>query len=83
MDEFPEISSGSQFLSPTGRIWTVRSVTPNGARVVLASPAPDGDHGAVMDTVAVRRMVRIDAHEPVASGDVALVETVLQPLTGV
>ena len=83
MDEFPEISSGSQFLSPTGRIWTVRSITPNGARVVLASPGPDGDHGAVMDAAAVGRMVRIDAHEPAAAADVALVEAVLQPLTGV
>ena len=60
MDDVDEITRGSQFLSPTGRIWTVRTITPNGNRVYLTSDEPDGEHGAVMDAVAVGRMVRID-----------------------
>jgi hypothetical protein len=60
MDGIAEISIGSQFLSPTGRTWTVRSITPNGSRFVLTSAGPEGESGAVMDLVAVMRMVRID-----------------------
>jgi len=73
MDDSRGITSGTQFLSPSGRIWTVRSITPDGARVVLAAEEPDGEHGAVMDIVAVLRMVRIDQPE---RGRIAAVEHV-------
>ena len=72
MDDSRGITSGTQFLSPSGRIWTVRSITPNGARVVLASDETDGEHGVVMDIVAVLRMVRIDPER----GRIAAVEHV-------
>jgi hypothetical protein len=71
MDEMSGITVGSQYLSQSGRIWTVRSITPKGARFVLACEGPDGECGAVMDAVAVRRMVRIDRSEPRATADAA------------
>jgi hypothetical protein len=58
--ETDAITIGTQVLSPTGRIWTIRSITPSGSRVVLASDQTDGEHAAIMDRVAVLRMVRID-----------------------
>ena len=58
------ITTGAQLLSPTGRLWTVRGITPSGTRVTLTSEEPDGQHCAVMDAVAVRRMVRIGEPEP-------------------
>ena len=54
------ITIGTQVLSPTGRIWTIRSITPSGSRVVLTSDQTDGQHAAILDRVAVLRMVRID-----------------------
>ena len=56
------ITIGTQVLSPTGQVWTIRSITPSGTRVVLTSDQTDGQHAAVMDRVAVLRMVRIDQH---------------------
>ena len=58
--ETDAITIGAQVLSPTGRVWTIRSITPSGSRVVLTSDQTDGEHAAVMDRVAVLRMVRID-----------------------
>ena len=60
--ETDAITIGAQVLSPTGRIWTIRSITPSGSRVVLTSDQTDGEHAAIMDRVAVLRMVRIDQH---------------------
>ena len=54
------ITIGTRVLSPTGRIWTIRSITPSGSRVVLTSDQTDGQHAAILDRVAVLRMVRID-----------------------
>jgi hypothetical protein len=69
MDGIREDTIGSQFRSPTGRIWTVRAITPNGSRLVLSSAGADGEHGAVMDFVAVMRMVRIDDRASVPAVD--------------
>ena len=55
-----DITTGSQFLSATGRLWTVRSITPTGTRVMLISDESDGQHGAMVDIAAVRRMVRVE-----------------------
>ena len=65
--ETDAITIGTRVLSPTGQIWTIRSITPSGSRVVLTSDQTDGEHGAVMDRVAVLRMVRID--ERLAAGN--------------
>jgi hypothetical protein len=54
---------GERYLAPSGRIWTVRSLTPRGERVVLVSSSPEGDHGAVMDIAAVLRMIPLDVTE--------------------
>ncbi len=80
MDDIQGITSGTQFLSTTGRIWTVRSITPSATRVVLACEAPDGEHGAVMDMVAVLRMVRIDQPGGLRSAAVAPIEAPLPDL---
>ena len=58
--ETDAITIGTQVLSPTGQIWTIRSVTPSGSRVVLTSDRTDGEHAAIMDRVAVLRIARID-----------------------
>ena len=50
---------GAQYLAPSGLIWTVRRVHPSAARIVVTTPSPDGDRGAVLDTVALARMVRV------------------------
>ena len=52
---------GSRYLAVSGRIWTVRSITPRGNRVVITCDLPDGEHGAVVDFTAVARMVALDA----------------------
>jgi hypothetical protein len=54
------ITIGAQVLSPTGRTWTIRSITPSGSRVVLPAARPDGHPAAIMDRVAVLRMARVD-----------------------
>ena len=69
MDGMSEVTIGSQFRSPSGRIWTARAITANGSRLVLASAGPEGEHGAVMDFVAVMRMVRIDDRASVPAID--------------
>ena len=58
--ETDAITIGTQVLSPTGRICTIRSITPSGSRVVLTSDQTDGAHAAAMERVAVVRIVRID-----------------------
>ena len=75
MDDVHGITSGSQYLSPTGRIWTVRGTTPSGTRLELTSQGPDGEHLAVMDAVAVLRMVRIDQSTPLPAADVERTKT--------
>ena len=81
MDDVHGITSGAQFLSPSGRMWTVRAITPKGTRVLLTAQEPDGEHSAVMDVLAVLRMVRIDHSEPVATADVQHAETHLPDYT--
>ena len=51
---------GGRYLAPSGRIWTVRSITSRGSRVVMASDSPEGEHGAVVDVTAVSRMIALD-----------------------
>ena len=43
----------------SGRVWTVRSVLANGSRVLVVSPGPDGECGAVIDIAALGRMVPV------------------------
>lgn len=52
---------GTRLLSASGRIWTVRSITPRGSRVVITCDLPDGDHGAVVDFTAISKMVALEA----------------------
>jgi hypothetical protein len=47
---------GRHLLSPSGAIWTVRSLPRDGTRVVLISATGDG-HGAVVDRAALDRMM--------------------------
>ncbi len=65
--EMDAITIGAQVLSPTGKVWTIRSMTPSGSRVVLTSDEPDGEHAAIVDCVAVLRMERIDQREAVGN----------------
>jgi hypothetical protein len=58
--ETEAITIGTRVLSPTGKCWTIRSITSRGSRIVLTSDRPDGEHAAIMDRVAVLRMVRIE-----------------------
>jgi hypothetical protein len=71
MDDFDDITTGARFLSPAGRIWTVQAMTAARTRVVLTSDEADGVHGAVMDVVAVLRMVRIDRPDAVTAAEPA------------
>ena len=48
---------GDRFLGPSGRIWTVQTITPRGNRIVLTTPTPEGDSGAIVDRLAVARMI--------------------------
>jgi hypothetical protein len=52
---------GTRYLAPSGRTWTVRSITPRGNRAVITYDAPDGEHGAVVDFTAISRMIALDA----------------------
>ncbi len=52
---------GARYLAPSGRIWTVQSITPRGNRVVITYDAPEGKHGAVVDFTAISRMIALDA----------------------
>jgi hypothetical protein len=54
---------GDRFLGPSGRIWTIQTITPRGDRILLTTPAPEGDSGAIVDRLAVARMIPL----PVAS----------------
>ena len=49
---------GDRYLGPTGVIWTVVGTTPRGDRVHVVT---DGDAGAVIDLVALARMLPLDA----------------------
>jgi hypothetical protein len=69
MDGIRSIISGTKYMSPTGRIWTVRSITPSDSRVVLVSQEADGEHCAVVDVEAIGRMIRIDPREPAVTVD--------------
>ena len=69
--ETDAFTMGTQVLSPTGRIWTIRSVTHSGSRVAPTLDQTDGEHAAIMDRIAVLRMVRID-QRLVAGKDVEL-----------
>ena len=51
---------GARYVAPSGRTWTVRSITPRGRRAVITYDAPDGEHGAVVDFTAISRMIALD-----------------------
>ena len=51
---------GARYLAPSGRTWTVRSITPRGRRAVITYDAPDGEHGAVVDFTAISKMIALD-----------------------
>ena len=53
--EAPE--PGDRFLGPSGRIWTIQAITAHGNRIVLTTPTPEGDSGAIVDLVAIARMI--------------------------
>ena len=48
---------GDRFLGPSGRIWTVQTITTRGNRIVVTTPTPEGDSGAIVDRLAVARMI--------------------------
>ena len=48
---------GDRFLGPSGRIWTVQTITTRGNRIVLTTPTPEGDSAAIVDHLAVARMI--------------------------
>lgn len=75
MDDLNGITTGSQFLSATGRLWTVRSVAPTGTRVMLVSVESDGQHGAMVDIAAVRRMVRVDREAAPTADEAAVADS--------
>ena len=51
---------GARYLAPSGRTWTVRSITPRGRRAVITYDAPDGEHGAIVDFTAISSMIALD-----------------------
>ncbi len=51
---------GARYLAPSGRTWTVRSITPRGRRAVITYDAPDGERGAVVDFTAISKMIALD-----------------------
>jgi hypothetical protein len=57
MDPEHDIPAGARFLSPGGRIWTVRRLTAQ--RFVMISASPTGDLGIVVDLPALLQMVHI------------------------
>jgi hypothetical protein len=66
--EHPSVTVGSRFLGPTGRIWTVRRITPRGHRLVMVRLSADKECAAVMDVSAVLRMVPLDRAGTARSG---------------
>ena len=54
---------GDRFLGPSGKIWTVQALTARGNRIELTTPTAEGDAGAIVDAVAIARMIPL----PVAS----------------
>jgi hypothetical protein len=52
---------GARYLAPSGRIWTVRSITRKGNRAVITRDSPEGECGAVVDFTAIIRMIALDA----------------------
>lgn len=71
--EVPE--PGERFLGPSGRIWTVQAITARGHRIVLTTPTPEGDSGAIVDLLAIARMIPLSTAAsstdtpPAAPGD--------------
>ena len=61
MDPESDIDVGTRYLALSGRIWTVRNITPHPERFVLMRPSIDGDRGMIVDSAALSRMVRIEA----------------------
>jgi hypothetical protein len=53
--EAPE--PGDRFLGPSGRIWTVQAITAHDTRIVLTTPTSEGDSGAIVDLLAIARMI--------------------------
>ena len=52
---------GDRFLAANGRLWTVARVTPRGDRIHVVAAGADGTHGAVIDLVALARMLPLVA----------------------
>jgi hypothetical protein len=63
---------GARYLAPSGLIWTVRDVRSAASRVFVTTASTDGDRGAVMDTVALGRMISVG--ETTCDGTSTLVE---------
>jgi DNA-binding CsgD family transcriptional regulator len=59
MDPTLEVSPGTRLIAPSGRIWTIRSVTPTPTRIVIVSRSDEGDRGMVVDGTALLRMVSV------------------------
>ena len=59
--ETADVVVGATYVAPSGRLWTVRSITPRGRRYELIAPSPDGAVGMIVDLGALQRMVRVDA----------------------
>ena len=43
---------GARYLAASGRIWTVRSITSRGRRVVITSDLPDGEQAAASAAIS-------------------------------
>jgi hypothetical protein len=63
MDPESDIDVGTRYLALSGRIWTVRNITPHPERFVLMRPSIDGDRGMIVDSAALSRMVRIESSQ--------------------
>ena len=53
MDPESDIDVATRYLALSGRIWTVRSITPHPERFVLMSPSMDGDREMIVDSAAL------------------------------
>ena len=52
---------GDRFLGPSGKIWTVQALTARGNRIELTTPTAEGDAGAIVDALAIARMIPLPA----------------------